>query len=119
MISVALTTLEDTVAAATPITCRPADLLEDKLPEYEKAISSYKKQDEDVLTYALFPSVALDYFKYREAQDTGVDTKSADSENKAMVTKGLFGFQDLQHASEISGTFGMNCITRLRLVVAV
>ena len=67
----------------TPITCRPADLLEDKLPEYEKAISSYKKQDEDVLTYALFPSVALDYFKYREAQDTGVDTKSADSENKA------------------------------------
>ena len=67
----------------TPITCRPADLLEDKLPEYEKALSSYKKQDEDVLTYALFPSVALDYFKYREAQDSGVDTKSADSENKA------------------------------------
>ena len=67
----------------TPITCRPADLLEDKLPEYEKAISSYKKQDEDVLTYALFPSVALDYFKYREAQDSGVDTKSADAENKA------------------------------------
>jgi oxaloacetate decarboxylase alpha subunit len=67
----------------TPITCRPADLLAPKLEEYEKEIASYKQQDEDVLTYALFPSVALDYFKYRDAQQTGVDAKSADTENKA------------------------------------
>ena len=67
----------------TPITCRPADLLAPKLEEYEKDIASYKQQDEDVLTYALFPSVALDYFKYRDAQQSGVDAKSADTENKA------------------------------------
>ncbi len=66
-----------------PITCRPADLLDPGLPEFEKAIAAYKQQDEDVLTYALFPEVAMDYFKYRDAQKTGVDVKSADLENKS------------------------------------
>ena len=66
-----------------PITCRPADLIPDGLPEFEKAVAPYKKQDEDVLTYALFPQVAVDYFKYRDAQDNGVDVKEADAENKA------------------------------------
>ncbi len=67
----------------TPITCRPADLLEPGLPEFEKAIAAYKQMDEDVLTYALFPEVAMDFFKYRDAQNTGVDVKAADTENKA------------------------------------
>ena len=66
-----------------PITCRPADLLEPGLPEFEKAIAAYKQMDEDVLTYALFPEVAMDFFKYRDAQNTGVDVKAADTENKA------------------------------------
>ena len=66
-----------------PITCRPADLLEPGLPEFEKAVAPYKKMEEDVLTYALFPQVAVDYFKYRDAQDTGVDATAADTENKA------------------------------------
>lgn len=67
----------------TPITCRPADLLEPGLADFEEKIAPYKKQDEDVLTYALFPKVAEDFFKYREAQETGVDAKTADTENKA------------------------------------
>ncbi|MEE3420634.1 MAG: oxaloacetate decarboxylase subunit alpha [Lachnospiraceae bacterium] len=67
----------------TPITCRPADLLEPGLPQLEKEVAPYKKQDEDVLTYALFPKVAIDYFKYRDAQETGVDAKAADEKNKA------------------------------------
>ena len=66
-----------------PITCRPADLIPDMLPEYEEKIAAYKQMDEDVLTYALFPEVAMDYFKYREAQQTGVDAKAADTDNKA------------------------------------
>ncbi len=66
-----------------PITCRPADLLEPGLPKFEKEVAPYKKQDEDVLTYALFPKVAVEYFKYRDAQETGVDAKEADTENKA------------------------------------
>ena len=66
-----------------PITCRPADLIPDGLPQFEKEVAPYKKQEEDVLTYALFPQVAVEYFKYRDAQETGVDVKEADTENKA------------------------------------
>ena len=66
-----------------PITCRPADLIPDGLPQFEKEVAPYKKQEEDVLTYALFPQVAVEYFNYRDAQETGVDVKEADTENKA------------------------------------
>ena len=66
-----------------PITCRPADLLPPGLPDFEKAVEPYKQQDEDVLTYALFPEVAVEYFQYRDAQNTGIDVKAADTENKA------------------------------------
>ena len=65
-----------------PITCRPADLLENELDKLEKEMAQYKQQDEDVLTYALFPQVAMDFFKYREAQQTGVDASLANGENK-------------------------------------
>ena len=53
-----------------PITCRPADLLDDELDKLEGEMAQYKKQDEDVLSYALFPQVAMDFFKYRQAQKT-------------------------------------------------
>ncbi len=66
-----------------PITCRPADLIEPQLEQLEKEMAQYKQQDEDVLSYALFPQVALDFFKYREAQQTKVDASIADKENKA------------------------------------
>lgn len=63
----------------TPITCRPADLLEPELREMEKEVARYKQQDEDVLSYALFPQVAVDFFKYREAQQEKVDPTRADT----------------------------------------
>ena len=66
-----------------PITCRPADLLEPALPKYEEEIKQWKQQDEDVLTYALFPEVAKDYFEYREAQQSKIDPKKMDKENGA------------------------------------
>ena len=65
------------------ITCRPADLLEPELGKIEAEMKQYKQQDEDVLSYALFPQVATDFFKYREAQQTGVDAKTADTKNGA------------------------------------
>ena len=46
-------------------------------------MAQWSEQDEDVLTYALFPQVAVDFFKYREAQKTKVDPTVADTENKA------------------------------------
>lgn len=66
-----------------PITCRPADLLKPELKEMEKQMSRYKEQDEDVLSYALFPQVATEFFKYREAQKDKVDPDCADTESGA------------------------------------
>ncbi len=65
-----------------PITCRPADLIENELDKLEKEMAQYKRQDEDVLSYALFPQVATEFFKYRDAQSTGVDAGLADTANK-------------------------------------
>ncbi len=55
------------------ITCRPADLVRSELETLESEMSQCKEQPEDVLTYALFPQVATDFFKYRDAQQTKVD----------------------------------------------
>lgn len=66
-----------------PISCRPADLLKPELAKIEAEMAMYKQQDEDVLSYALFPQVASEFFKYREAQQTKVDLTVADTENKA------------------------------------
>ena len=65
------------------ITCRPADLLEPELPKFEKEVAPWKQQDEDTLSYALFPQVAKDFFEYRQAQQTKIDPAKADKENAA------------------------------------
>ena len=67
------------------ITCRPADLLAPELAAVWRSEMkrSGKQQDEDVLSYALFPQVAVEFFKYRQAQETRVDPTAADSENGA------------------------------------
>lgn len=68
-----------------PITCRPADLIKPQLEKFKNdpIVQQYKQQDEDVLSYALFPQVATEFFKYREAQQTKVDPTKADTANKA------------------------------------
>ena len=66
-----------------PITCRPADLIKPQLADIEKEMAQYKQQDEDVLSYALFPQVATEFFKYREAQQNKVDAAAADKDSKA------------------------------------
>ncbi len=71
------------IGDAKPITCRPADLIKPQLEEYEKEIAQWKQQDEDILSYALFPQVATEFFKYRQAQQEKVDVTAADTSNKA------------------------------------
>ena len=56
-----------------PITCRPADLLKPQLAQFEEEVKQWKEQDEDTLSYALFPAVAKEYFEYRNTQKTGID----------------------------------------------
>ena len=64
------------------ITGRPADNIKPQLKEFENEIKEYKKQDEDVLSYALFPGVAKEFFEYRMAKDNGIDPTLIDKENK-------------------------------------
>ena len=65
-----------------PITCRPADLIEPELDKIREEIKQYIEQDEDVLTYALFPQQALAFFKKRQAAKYKLDASQADFENK-------------------------------------
>ncbi|SEP72568.1 oxaloacetate decarboxylase, alpha subunit [Lachnospiraceae bacterium RM5] len=64
-----------------PITCRPADLIKPQLKGFEKEAERYIQQEEDVLSYALFPQVATEFFKYREAQQTKMDETVANTED--------------------------------------
>lgn len=56
-----------------PITCRPADLIEPELEKIRKQAAEYIEQEEDVLTYGMFPQVAEKFFKWRRAQRHHVD----------------------------------------------
>lgn len=55
------------------ITCRPADLIEPELDKIRNEMKEYLEQDEDVLSYALFPPVAKKFFEYRKAQKYKID----------------------------------------------
>lgn len=53
-----------------PITCRPADLLEPGLERARQEIGGLAATEEDLLSYALFPEVAKEYFHRRDSQNT-------------------------------------------------
>ena len=63
-----------------PITCRPADLLEPELEKAKKELKDGNKSIEDVVTYTLFPKVALNFFlKKEEALESKIPTKEIPS----------------------------------------
>ena len=66
------------------ITCRPADFIKPELEGYRKQIGQYITQEEDVLSYALFPQVAEKFFKARQAAQLGLDNSVLDTRNNAM-----------------------------------
>ena len=70
------------IGDAEPIDGRPADALKPELDRLRGEIGPYLEQDEDVLSYALFDSVALKFFEYRKAKKYGVDADHADAANK-------------------------------------
>jgi oxaloacetate decarboxylase alpha subunit len=51
-----------------PITCRPADLLKPGLEQARRDAASFASSEEDVITYALFPEIAKDYFLWRDGR---------------------------------------------------
>lgn len=64
------------------VTCRPADLIQPEYEKFKSEMMEYYTQEEDVLSYALFNEVAINFFKYRLAKNKGVDKDLADNKNK-------------------------------------
>jgi pyruvate/oxaloacetate carboxyltransferase len=48
-----------------PIECRPADLIPNAMDRLRTELKDVAESEEDILTYALFPYIALDFFKSR------------------------------------------------------
>jgi pyruvate/oxaloacetate carboxyltransferase len=61
---------EKVLGKKQPITVRPADLLEPGLEKVRKEIGSMAQSEEDVLSYALFPEVAKEFFIGRSGTQT-------------------------------------------------
>ncbi len=70
------------LGAEEPITCRPADLLKPELEDMRKECAEWTEQEEDVLTYAMFPKVAPKFFEQRRNRLYGVDGKNSDAAAK-------------------------------------
>ncbi len=67
-----------------PITCRPADLLKPGLPGCVDSVApSLIKEEEDILSFCLFPEPALEYFKWRDMPPADRPAIPADEEMKA------------------------------------
>jgi len=80
-----------------PITCRPADLLEPVLNKIPEEVKPYIESEEDELTHALFPQVALEFFKKRKAKreeaKTGIPPeKIAELEEAAAVSVAIAAY---------------------------
>ncbi|MDO4730761.1 MAG: oxaloacetate decarboxylase subunit alpha [Clostridia bacterium] len=68
------------IGNAPVVNCRPADLLKPELETLRKEVAEYIEQEEDVLSYAQFPKVAVDFFKKRQNKKYGINSKCSDKE---------------------------------------
>ncbi len=73
--------LKQIIGDTPRIDYRPADDLEPELDKYREEMKEYYEQEEDVLSYALFPQVAKKFFEYRKAQKYSLDSSLLDREN--------------------------------------
>ena len=66
-----------------PITCRFADTLAPEMDKLKAEAAKWATQEEDVLTYAMFPQVAPKFFEKRNAKKQGVDGDHVDYTNQS------------------------------------
>ncbi len=62
------------------VSVRPADLLLPELNTLREKVAPYLEQEEDVLSYALFEQVAVQFFERRKARKYHLDACNADAE---------------------------------------
>ena len=75
--------VEKVLKGEKQMTDRPADHIAPQLKKFEEEAKEWTRQPEDVLSYALFPQVAKDFFEYRDAQKSGVALSAADKASKS------------------------------------
>lgn len=82
----------------TPITARPADSLEPELPKRRAELDQLgiKYSDEDLMSYALFPQVALEFFNRR-------DREERPKEETAAVMAALADLLGVQEEAAVAG----------------
>ena len=71
------------LADEKPITGRFADTLEPEMEKLRAEAAKWMRQEEDVLTYAMFPQVAPKFFETRNEKAFGVDGEHVDFANKS------------------------------------
>ncbi|MDR1815621.1 MAG: oxaloacetate decarboxylase subunit alpha [Clostridiales Family XIII bacterium] len=64
------------------ITHRPADDLAPELDKAKEEFAEYIEQPEDILTGAMFPGPAVEFFKWRQAQKYGIDSTLLDEKDQ-------------------------------------
>ena len=72
------------IGDAQVITHRPADDIAPELETQRKEMARYSQQDEDVLSYALFPPVATKFFEARQAAQLKADPAQYDKKDETM-----------------------------------
>jgi pyruvate carboxylase subunit B len=84
-----------------PIKCRPADLLEPELGKTPEDVKPYIESEEDELTYALFPKVAVEFFKKRAAKRkekaTALTSEQQELEEVAALSVAVAAFLKSTH----------------------
>ena len=78
------------IGDAEVITCRPADLLKPELENYRNEIKDRIRQEEDVLSYALFPQVALKFFDARDAAEAAKYTPKEEEPEDENTVRELY-----------------------------
>lgn len=77
------------IGDAQVITCRPADLLKPELDHYREEIKQYAQKEEDVLSYALFPQVAMKFFENRAAAKNKPEKVDDENEVRTLYVEDL------------------------------
>lgn len=96
-----------------PITCRPADLLEPELPKAKRELDpSLVEKEEDYISYAIFPDIALKFFQWRK---NPVISEEEEPPQKAMERRerALLDGASLEEISEKLATVVSEGVTRV------
>ena len=88
------------------ITVRPADLLPPAWEKCQQEAAPFAQSDEDVLTYALFPQVALKYFEYRQNKEGKDQTPAVAAETMTGQKTAAVQLPGLKNGKRRSGGDG-------------